>query len=57
MGFSRQEYWSELLFPPPGDLPIPGIELEYLASLALTGGFFLPLSHLQSPLYKDTSHI
>ena len=26
MGFSRQEYWSELLCPPPGDLPDPGIE-------------------------------
>ena len=27
MEFSRQEYWSELLFPSPGDLPNPGIEL------------------------------
>ena len=27
MGFSRQEYWSGLLFPSPGDLPSPGIEL------------------------------
>ena len=26
MGFSRQEYWSGLLFPSPGDLPNPGIE-------------------------------
>ena len=26
IGFSRQEYWSELLFPSPGDLPDPGIE-------------------------------
>ena len=26
MGFSRQEYWGALLFPPPGDLPDPGIE-------------------------------
>ena len=26
MGFSRQEYWSELLFPSPGYLPHPGIE-------------------------------
>ena len=25
-GFSRQEYWSELPCPPPGDLPDPGIE-------------------------------
>ena len=26
MEFSKQEYWSGLLFPPPGDLPNPGIE-------------------------------
>ena len=26
MEFSRQEYWSGLPFPPPGDLPDPGIE-------------------------------
>ena len=26
MGFSRQEYWRELPFPSPGDLPYPGIE-------------------------------
>ena len=28
MGFSRQEYCSGLSFPPPGDLPDPGIEPE-----------------------------
>ena len=28
MGFSRQEYWSEVPFPPPGDLPNPGIKPE-----------------------------
>ena len=27
MGFSRQEHWSGLLCPPPGDLPNPGIKL------------------------------
>ena len=37
MGFSRQEYWSGLAFPSPGDLPGPGIEP---ASLAAAGGFF-----------------
>ena len=26
MGFSGQQYWSGLPFPPPGDLPYPGIE-------------------------------
>ena len=28
MGFSRQEYWSGLPCPPPGDLPNPGIDPE-----------------------------
>ena len=40
MGFSRQEYWSGLPFPPPGGLPNPGIEPESPVSPALTGGFF-----------------
>ena len=40
MGFSRQEYWSELPFPPPGDLPDPGIKPMSPASPALAGGFF-----------------
>ena len=31
MEFSRQEYWSELPFPSPGDLPDPGIEPGSLA--------------------------
>ena len=33
MGFSRQEYWSGLPFPSPGDLPDPGIEPESPALL------------------------
>jgi len=37
VGFSRQEYWNGLPFPPAGDLPDPGIEF---ASPALAGGFF-----------------
>ena len=40
IGFSRQEYWSGLPCPPPGDLPVPGIEPAYLRSPALAGGFF-----------------
>ena len=32
MRFSRQEYWSELPCPPPGDLPDPGVEHGYLAT-------------------------
>ena len=33
MGFSRREYWSGLLCPPPGDLPDAGIELHLLRLL------------------------
>ena len=40
MGFSRQEYWSGLPCPPPGDLPNPGIEPTSLIPLALAGKFF-----------------
>ena len=45
MGVSRQEHWSGLPFPPPGDLHDPGIEP---ASPALAGEFFTtepPLTH------------
>ena len=35
MEFPKQEYWSGLSFPPPGDLPNPGIEPTSLASPAL----------------------
>ena len=38
--FSRQEYWSGLLFSTPGDLPDPGIKPTSLASPELAGGFF-----------------
>ena len=38
--FSRQEGWSGLPFPPPGDLPHLGIELAPPVSLALAGRFF-----------------
>ena len=37
LGFPRQEYWSGLPFPPPGDLPDPGIEPM---PPALAGEFF-----------------
>jgi len=40
MEFSRQESWSGLLFPTPGDLPDPGIEHNPPASPALAGRFF-----------------
>ena len=40
MGILRQEYWSELPFPSPGDLPNPGIEPMFLMFLELEGRFF-----------------
>ena len=38
MGFSRQESWSVLPFPSPGDLPDPGIKPTSLMTPALAGG-------------------
>ena len=56
MGFPRQEYWSGFPFPPPGDLPDPGIEPM---SPALAGGFFtteppgkLYMWNLKKKMYK-----
>ena len=46
MGFSRQEYWSGLPCPPPGDLPDPGIKPRSPALQADS----LPLSHQGNPL-------
>ena len=40
MGFSRQEYWSELPFPSPGGLLQIGIKPASLSSPSLAGGFF-----------------
>ena len=48
MGFSKQEYWSGLPCPPPGDLPDPGIEPVFHAASASQGDSLL-LSHLGSP--------
>ena len=44
MGFSRQEYWSGLPFPSPGDLPDPGTELPSLLSLLHWQADSLPLA-------------
>ena len=40
MEFTRQEYWSGLSFPSPGDLPDPGIKTVSVMSPALAGKFF-----------------
>ena len=49
MGFSRQECWSGLPCPPPGDLPDPGTEPLSLMSPALTGGFFTTSATWEAP--------
>ena len=41
VGYSPQEHGSGLPFPPPGDLPHPGIEPPSHASPALAGGLFI----------------
>ena len=43
-GFSRQEYWSGLPCPPPGDLPNPGIKPAALTFPELVGKFFTTLA-------------
>ena len=41
MGFSRQEYWSGVPCPPPGDLPKPEMEPTSPVCPALADGFFM----------------
>ena len=50
VGFSRQEYWSGFPFPPPGNLPDPGIEPMSLVSPVLADEFLLVL-------YNETPYI
>ena len=61
-GFRRQEHWSGLSFPSPGNLPKLGIKPVSLVSSALIGGFFIaapagkPRCHLRFPkLRKERS--
>ena len=56
MGFSRQEYWNRLPFPPPGDPPDAGIKPTSLVSPALAGGFFTTLTTWEA-LYLHYQHI
>ena len=49
MGFFRQEYWSGLPFPPPGDLPDPGIQPTSLMSPALAGVFLTTSATWEAP--------
>jgi len=49
MEFSRQEYYSGLPFPSPGDLPDPGIEPM---SPSFAEGFFTHLNHQKTKNLK-----
>ena len=49
MGFFRQEYWSKLPFPTPGDFPSPKIKLAFLVSPALAGGFLITSAIWEAP--------
>ena len=51
MGFSRQEFWSGVPLPPPGDLPDPGIEPMSLIAPALVGGFFTTSTAWEALVY------
>ena len=53
MEFFRQEYWSGLPFPTPGDPPDPGIEPASLVSPELTGGSFTVAPLGKPPLFPD----
>ena len=53
MGFSRQEYWSGLPCPPPGDLPDPGIKPAFSVAPAMQADS-LPLSHWGKPFSNLT---
>ena len=60
MGFCRQEYWSGLPFPLPGDLPNPGTEhtsLRMHNSPALAGGIFISNATWEGPRVCEGYHL
>ena len=56
MGFPRWEYWSALPFPPPGDLPDPGIKATSPVSHALAGEFFTTEPPGKPPTKRQVIH-
>jgi len=54
MGFYRQEYWSVLPFPSPGDLLDPVVEPTSLVSPALAGRFFTTSTIREAPSFSRT---
>ena len=57
IGFSRQEYWSVLPYPPPGDLPDLGIELTSLQSHAVAGRFFTTSATWEAHMHMHYIHM
>ena len=57
VGFSRQEYWSGLPFPPPGDLANPGIKPKSLRSPALADGLFTTSAIWEAPNLDSSSSL
>ena len=53
MGFSRQEYWSGLPFPSPGDLPNPGIEPQKIKVKSPPGDLFISADAFQRNVDKN----
>ena len=56
VGFSRQEYWSGLPCPPPGDLPDPEAEREFLMCPGLAGKFFTTSATWEAPIPLEKSY-
>ena len=56
MGFSRQEYWSGLSCPPPGDFLNPGVEPASLASPAWAGRLFTSVQKPQVAAKHPRGH-
>ena len=56
MGFSRQEFWSELPCPPPGELLNPGIEPASLMSPAVEAQSLNYWTAREAPIYRDIYH-
>ena len=60
MGFSRQEYWNELPFPSPGDLPDPGMEPRPPALRVVSctaGGSFTAWATREAPVCEHHHYL
>ena len=57
IGLCRQEYWSGLPFPSPGDLPDPGMEPQSLKYHALADRFFTISATCEAPILREGSSL